>query len=78
MSRGEEPVESASRAQICEQANEAVRSLSPVAQEVIYLRFWEEMTYDEIGQIIGKSRDEARRRCKEALDTLKRRLKGVS
>lgn len=85
VSGGEELVEWASKAQIREKVNEAVRSLLPDEQEVIYLRFWEEMTYDEIGQIIkdrdeviiGMSPDEARRRCKKALDKLKRQLGGV-
>ncbi len=50
---------------------ESIRELPEEYQQVILLRNWEELTFDEIGQRIGRSADAARKLWVRALRQLK-------
>ena len=53
-----------------ELAHRALRSLSDSDREVLLLRAWEELTYDEIATVIGTSRDAAAQRGHRAIQRL--------
>lgn len=51
--------------------NKAIRQLRPIYQDIIHLRYFEELSYDEISKIINKNENTIRVYCKRAKEELK-------
>ncbi len=54
--------------------NKAIRQLKPVYQDIIHLRYFEDMSYEEISGIINKNESTIRVYCKRAKEELKNLL----
>lgn len=57
---------------------DAVKDLPVNQREVIYLRYYQELSYDEIASIIGGSKKTAYNLVYLALNTLRKRLKSIA
>lgn len=57
---------------------DAVRRLPPEQSEVVVLKIWEEMTFQEISVVLGESPNTAASRYRYALDKLSRSLRPVA
>lgn len=55
--------------------NKAIRQLRPIYQDIIHLRYFEELSYDEISRVINKNEATIRVYCKRAKEELKSILK---
>lgn len=55
--------------------NKAIRQLKPIYQEIINLRYFEEMSYQEISEIMEKNESTVRVYCQRAREDLERILK---
>lgn len=57
-----------------EAVREAMRSLKPAEREIITLRLWQEMGYDEIAAALGKSEEAAKMAYSRAIRSLRGRV----
>lgn len=55
--------------------NKAIRQLKPVYGDIIHLRYFEEMPYNEISQILNKNESTVRVYCQRAIKELEEVLK---
>ena len=55
--------------------NKAIRQLKPIYGDIIHLRYFEEMPYDEISQILNKNESTVRVYCQRAIKELEEILK---
>lgn len=55
--------------------NKAIRQLKPVYQEIINLRYFEELSYNEISEIMDKNESTVRVYCQRAREDLERILR---
>lgn len=55
----------------------ALRKLPPAQAEVVVLKIWEEMTFAEIGEVLGQSPNTAASRYRYALQKLSQHLQSV-
>ncbi len=55
--------------------NKAIRQLKPIYQDIIHLRYFEELSYEEISGIVDKNESTIRVYCKRAKEELKLILK---
>ena len=69
-----DPMEVAERRQSDAALGNAMRGLSRREQEAVYVRFFEEAPYDEVGRIIGVRAGTARVLVYRALEKLRRQL----
>jgi len=53
----------------------ALRELPPEQREVVVMRVWGEMTFEEVGAVLGIPASTAASRCRYALEKLRERLK---
>jgi RNA polymerase sigma-70 factor (ECF subfamily) len=56
----------------------ALRKLPPTQAEVVVLKIWEEMTFAEVGEILGQSPNTAASRYRYALQKLAQHLHAVA
>lgn len=68
------PIHSLTRQERDRQVQSAIASLPPVLREVILLREFEEMSYEEIANIVGCPLGTVRSRIAKARDLLKQKL----
>jgi RNA polymerase sigma factor (sigma-70 family) len=69
-----DPMDVAERHQSDAALGKAIRGLSRREQEAVYIRFFEDAPYDEVGRIIGVRAGTARVLVHRALDKLRRQL----
>jgi RNA polymerase sigma-70 factor (ECF subfamily) len=54
--------------------NKAIKELKPIYQDIIHLRYFEEMSYDEISEVLKKNESTVRVYAKRAIEELEKIL----
>jgi RNA polymerase sigma-70 factor (ECF subfamily) len=55
--------------------SKAIKELKPIYQDILHLRYFEEMPYNEISEILNKNESTVRVYAKRAIEELERVLK---
>lgn len=72
-----DPVTKAMSIEAAEHLNEALDQLTPVQRRVLLLRFYGQLTFDEIAQTLGCPLSTALSHCRRGLEMLRRQLAEV-
>lgn len=70
----EGPAESAQRREAAERLNGAMQQLSPAQRRVLFLRYYGQLSFQEIADTIGCPLNTALSHCRRALETLRQQL----
>ncbi len=72
----EDPVEGFSKDESMQKVRDALKTLPDFDRELVVLRFFEDMQFDEISKILGKNSGALRVRIHRVLETLRENLEG--